>query len=152
MNNTHVFNKKENNLHMKPESCIYSCCSWRVMNSVERELDACMCLCFCVLTPGFLEAHDIDPTHGRHLHHLSHTLVQSCDLWKQNENTEPTVRWTQMDNTYTELPAGPYMHCVLCTLTCSSTGASVGRTILFWMSPTRTVLGGLSCSGEASNT
>jgi len=43
-------------------------------------LSVCVCLFVCVLTPGFLEAYDIDSTHGRHLYHLPHTLMQSCDL------------------------------------------------------------------------
>lgn len=71
--------------HMTPESCIYSSCIFEtVVDSAESEpvvrVYVCLCVCVCVLTPGFLKAYDIDPTHGRHLYHLPHTLMQSCDL------------------------------------------------------------------------
>lgn len=77
---------------------IYSSCIYEtVVDSAELlyawewepvvRVYVCLCAGVCVLTPGFLEAYDIDPTHGRRLYHLPHTLMQSCDLWKQKENT-----------------------------------------------------------------
>lgn len=64
---------------MTPESCIYSNCSQTVVNSVERVLDASVCLCVFVYSLQASWKHSILTPH-MHLYHLPDVFVQSFDL------------------------------------------------------------------------